>query len=407
MKMESRLWGHLVYSSIVAISALSLFGCGDEIYDADADPTLRVNRILGESGSQQGQYVYPRAMDVFIENDHPFAAIIDKTARVQILDLESGSVIGSVHTPRWDRGKPTGVTVGPSAIDGSNLAIYIADTHEHRVLMYELPLPDVDIAVATEPDIMFGSFGEGPSYFVYPTDVAVEVDENGEVSHLYVSEYGGNDRISRFKVIRQSNVNTIAPTEGPGFVFEYQIGTASEEVDASDGPVALSRPQSIALWTNPQGVRELIVTDASHHRVGRLQIANFENSQSQLIQWFGHPLNVSNDAYRFPYGLTVLDDGTALITEFGANRIRCINIESGELLWKYGVDGRAEGQLAQPWACGVITNSENKDQIVILDSGNNRLQICDLPLGVSQIGHELDQWDLVVDRFGINGSESP
>jgi len=405
--MESRLWRHLVFSSFAVITTLSLFGCGEKTYDAAADQTLRVNRILGESGFQHGQFVYPRAMDIFIENDHPFAAIVDKTARIQILDLESGSVIGSVHTPRWDRGKPTGVTVGPSAIDGKNLAVYIADTHEHRVLMYELPLPDVEIAVATEPDVMFGSFGEGPGYFVYPTDVAVDVDESGEVSHLYISEYGGNDRISRFKVIRQSNVNTIAPTSGPGFVFEYQIGTASEEVDASDGPVALSRPQSIALWTSPQGIQELIVTDASHHRVGRLRTANLENNESQLIQWFGEPLDVSDGAYRFPYGLTLLDDGTALITEFGANRIRCINIESGELLWQYGVDGRAEGQLAQPWACGVITDSENKDQLVILDSGNNRLQICDLPVGVTHIGHELDIWNSIIDQVGITGSTAP
>ena len=245
--------------------------------------------------------------------------------------------------------------------------------------MYQLPLPDVEIPVPTPPDIMFGSFGEDLGQFIYPTDVAIQTDDAGIVTHLYVSEYGGNDRISRFTIERtESGINPL---------FEYQIGTASEEVDASDGPVALSRPQSIELWTNPEGDRELIVTDASHHRVGRLTTAG------DLIAWYGTPLDHSPSAYRFPYGITVLDDGSALITEFGANRVRCINLATGDTLWRYGVGGRSEGQIVQPWDSGVIG-----DKLVVLDSGNNRVQICKLPPGISKIGNE--------SSFGLNTPRS-
>jgi len=370
MAIDFRLWTQPVLAAGIGIVAL-ITGCSDDSASSN-DGTLKTVQILGEPGTQRGQFVYPRAMDVYQVDGHPRAAIIDKTARIQIMDLDSGKVLGSIHTPKWDRGKPTGVTVAPSPIDPTKQAVYVADTHEHRVLIYQLPLPDVEIPVPTEPDLKFGSFGQEPGQFIYPTDVAVDLDDAGTVTDLYVSEYGGNDRISHFKLVREDD--TIS------FAFVNQIGIKGEEVDASDAPIALSRPQSIALWTDPDGQRELIVTDASHHRVGRLSL------DDQLIKWFGDPLDTSDDAYRFPYGLTILDDDTALIAEFGANRVRCINLETGETLWRYGVAGRSVGQLAQPWASAVMG-----DQLVILDSGNSRIQICKLPAGVSHIGAEVDQ----------------
>ena len=348
-----------------------LTGCGEDANAHLPVGTLNTKLIYGESGTQLGQFVYPRGMDVFEVDGHPRAAIVDKTARIQIMDLETGDILGAVHTPRWDRGKPTGITVAPSAIDANNRAVYVADTHEHRVLMYELPLPAMQVPVPTQPDLVFGSFGEAPGQFIYPTDVEVQTDESGVVSHLYVSEYGGNDRINRFRVDRSGD--TIA------VLHEYQIGTVSEEIDGSDGPLALSRPQSIALRTNPGGTEELIVTDASHHRIGRVSL------EGELIAWIGEPMDTSDDAFRFPYGITLLDDGSMLIAEFGGNRIRCVDIESGDTLWRYGVAGRSIGQVAQPWDCGVIG-----DQLVVLDSGNSRVQICELPQGVSKIGHELN-----------------
>jgi PQQ enzyme repeat len=380
MAIDFRLWRQPVLAAGIGIAALMTTGCG-----SDSTPslpgTLNTIQVLGEPGTQRGQFVYPRAMDVYQVDGHPRAAIIDKTARIQIMDLVSGKVLGSIHTPKWDRGKPTGVTVAVSPIDPTKLAVYVADTHEHRVLVYQLPLPDVEVPVPTEPDLKFGSFGEEPGQFIYPTDVAVDLDDSGTVTDLYVSEYGGNDRISRFKLNRSND--TIS------FDFVNQIGIKGEEVDASDGPTALSRPQSIALWTDPDGRKELIVTDASHHRVGRLTL------DDQLIKWFGDPLDTSDNAFRFPYGLTILDNATALIAEFGSNRVRCIDLETGETLWRYGVAGRSVGQLAQPWASGVIG-----DKLVILDSGNSRLQICALPKGVSSIGHEIAQGPQAMGTIG-------
>ncbi len=382
MLMDSRCSIPLVAAISLCLGASIVGGCASADEDQAAPGALSTNKIFSESGTQLGQFVYPRGMDVFTDHGSPRAAIVDKTARIQIMDLETGHILGAVHTPKWDRGKPTGLTVATSIINPDKLAVYVADTHEHRVLMYELPLPDVDVPVPTEPDFAYGSFGDAPGEFIYPTDIAVQTDDAGTVTHLYISEYGGNDRISRFAVDRSDQTVNL--------LFEYQIGIVGEEVDASDYPNALNRPQSIELWTNPQGGQEIIVTSASHHRVGRFTIAG------ELVKWFGDPMDTSDQAYRFPYGLTILDDGTALITEFGGNRIRCINLESGQTLWRYGIGGRSVGQLAQPWASGVMG-----DQLVILDSGNSRVQICALPPGVSAIGHEYTAAEMVI------GSQAP
>ncbi len=359
----------LAPAALLVLGAL-LPACGNDAPSRDDAPgEFRDVTVLGEPGRQNGQFVYPRGMDVFEHDGQTLAVIVDKTARIQVMNLATGEVIGAIHTPKWDRGKPTGLTVQTSALNPGKLAVYVPDTHENRVLMYELPLADTDEPVPTEPDLKFGEYGEGPGQFWYPTDVAVDVDDSGVVTHIYVSEYGGNDRINRFRVDHSTTPPTIA--------WESQIGVVGQEVDASDDPLALARPQSIELWTDSNGQRELVVTDASHHRVGRI------TTDGQLIAWYGDPMDDSPDAYRFPYGLDILDDGTALISEFGANRIRRIELETGKTLFLYGVPGRAVGQVAQPWAVGVMG-----DRLVVLDSGNGRVEICDPPAGADRLAPE-------------------
>lgn len=323
--------------------------------------TLRTTRVLGESGTHNTQFVYPRGMDIFQYNNTPHAVIVDKTARIQMMNLDTGEVEGVIHTPRWNRGMPTGLTVAPSVLDASKLAVYVADTHEFRVLMYHLPLTRTTDPQPTEPDFQFGGFGEEPGQFIYPTDIAVETAPDGTVTELFVSEYGGNDRINRFSIDRT--------TSPPTPVWESQIGVPGREIDASDHPLALARPQSIELWTNPDtNQREIVLISAGHHRIGRV------TKDAGLIAWYGGPLDTSDDAFVFPYGLTILEDHTALVAEFGGNRITRVDLRTGAVLFRYGGPGRRVGQIAQPWSVGVVG-----DELVILDSGNNRLQFCTPP----------------------------
>jgi len=287
--------------------------------------------------------------------------ILNKT-EIDFIRLSRMAMVGSVLMPRFSNGMPTGVTVGVSMFDADEMAVYVPDTHEHRVLVYSLPLVAVD-GVEDEPVFSFGVFGEGVGEFVYPTDVAVMVDEDGVVEELLISEYGGNDRVSRYAVVRDGD-------GGVGLEWIGQIGTASETIDGSDGVVALSRPQSIGVWEN-DGVWELIILDSSHHRVGRV---GMDGVGGELIVWYESDHDPDFAAMKFPYGVTVLDDGSALISEFGGNVVRRMDLATGMVIEMFGVGGRGDGELATPWSSTVVDG-----RLVILDSGNNRIQM--VPFG--------------------------
>jgi len=348
---------NLVWGGI-GIWAVVLGGCGERSA-TDESGRLVDAVVLGETGTHAGQFMYPRAMDVYVDDqDRTIAVIIDKTARMQAIDLADGSMVGSVLMPRFSNGMPTGVTVGVSLLNADEMAVYVPDTHEHRVLVYSLPL-DEGVGGAIEPVFSYGVFGKEHGEFVYPTDVVVMTDDEGFVDELLISEYGGNDRITRHAVVRDGDAVRLQ--------WAGQIGIASETVDGSDGEVALSRPQSIGVWNNA-GIEELIVLDSSHHRVGRLALGGEEDGE--LIEWYSSDHDADFAAMKFPYGVTVLDDGSALISEFGGNVVRRMDLASGMTMEMFGVGGRGDGELATPWASSVVDG-----KLVILDSGNNRIQI--------------------------------
>jgi len=331
----------------VGLAAALIAGCGERSV-TDESGRLVDAVVIGETGTHPGQFVYPRAMDVYRDGERTLAVVIDKTARMQVIDLETGEQVGETLMPIYDRGMPTGVTVGASLFDVDQMAAYVADTHEHRVLVYALPLD------GSAADFEFGVFGEGEGEFVYPTDVAVRTGDDGEVQELMISEYGGNDRITRYAVVRSD--------DGIQMQWAGQIGVPSETVDGSDGAVALSRPQSIGVWDH-DGQEELIVVDSSHHRVGRVTI------DGELIAWYRADHDAAFAPMEFPYGVRVLDDGSALISEFGGNVVRRMDLATGMTMEIYGVAGRGDGELATPWTSAVIGG-----ELVILDSGNNRIQ---------------------------------
>lgn len=334
------------------VAAFALASCGE---DADTPGPLHTTVTFGETGRFPGQFAYPRAID-----SHGDAVIVlDKAARLQRIDPATGDFLGGWSMPDSADGKPTGLTVAPHPFTPGRDALYVADTHYYRVLVYELPRDPLEATsrrfaeTPPEPILTLGSFGTELGQFIFLTDVAIvpSGDPASPVERIFVSEYGGNDRITAF--------DRVGERFQPAFAFGSP-GRATGTPGSREG-IQFNRPQSIAVEPSR---RELLVTDSSNHRIGRFTL------DGELIAWIGvaPEIGVEPDELRYPFGIAVLNDGTALITEFGGNRVRRLDPASGTFLATYGEAGRGAGQLASPWGVTVIGRTA-----YVLDSGNNRI----------------------------------
>lgn len=357
--------------SFAMVTLCIVAGCSDR---APGPRPIIATRVLGEVGSSPGQYSYPRAMEASDDS----LWIIDKQARVQRIDPTSGRARGEWQMPEWEMGKPTGIGIwNPTDADGDEI-IFVPDTHYFRVMVYRAtdakpgihsirattgtaePGSESNAAKSPEPLARFGTYGQGPGQFIYLTDVALLAANDGtRVERLYVSEYGGNDRISIFEP--PSDITA----SGGEYRFIRSFGRFGSGSDSTD--IQFNRPQSMVIDSVN---RELIVTDSCNHRIGRFTL------DGELIAWIGGPATADDapGSFMYPYGITLLGDGTAMIAEFGNNRVQRIRLSDGSSLGVFGGPGREPGRLATPWAVSIVG-----DEAFVLDSGNNRIQVFEKP----------------------------
>lgn len=322
-------------------------GCGPSSSRAESTgpKPLDVVANWGEVGLSPGQFTYPRALD----NDGANLWAIDKSARVQRLNPKTGQASAVWTMPDSALGKPCGVTIYPPVPTpgGPDQLVYVADTHYFRVMVYR---PPADLDHPPELVTQWGSFGQGPGQFTYLTDVAILPAADSSIDRIYVSEYGGNDRINIFD-------------KDHNFLTSFgALGSSAEPAK-----IEFNRPQSIQI---DKDHHELIVTDACNHRVGVFTL------DGKLIRWIGAPeqAGAGPTEFNLPYGLALLGDHTALVTEFGNHRVHHLDLETGQTLGLYGKPGRGPGELTNPWAITVL-----KDTVYVLDSGNARVQAFKAP----------------------------
>ena len=72
----------------------------------------------------------------------------------------------------------------------------------------------------------------------------------------------------------------------------------------------------------------------------------------------------------YPYDLAIEDDGSILVVEYGNNRVQRLDRKTGACLGLWGGAGLKPGRLRYPWAI-----DSAGDLMVVLDTGNNRVQI--------------------------------
>jgi ABC-type Fe3+ transport system permease subunit/sugar lactone lactonase YvrE len=289
------------------LAVAPLGGCGDASLP---------QAIWCQPGTAEPQLVYPRAV-AYSPADDSFV-VIDRTARVQRID-PLGHLLNQWAMPEKLKGKPVGVSVSTAG------EIYVPDTHYHRVMVYS---PEGQLLR------QWGSLGREPGQFIYPTDIAFDAS-----GHVFVSEYGDNDRIQVF---------------GQKGEFRYAFG----RFGSGDGEFI--RPQSLVI-----DGESVYVADAVNHRI------NVFRTSGEFVRNMGS-IGSGPGQLRYPYGLDMDAQGRLVVSEFGNNRVQLIDKQTGAGLGTWGSPGHDPGQLAYPWASAADTR---RGRIVAVDSGNNRLQV--------------------------------
>ncbi len=316
--MMRRLSAPVAAPALLLLAAVTgLGGCGDR--DAAAARPLPAVLVFGSSGLSLGQFNYPRGIAADRQRGRLF--IVDKTARVQRFDTQGIPEL-QWRMPEMELGKPTGLNVAP---DGN---VYVADTHYFRVIAYDPSGTEL---------LRFGRYGEGPGEFIYPTDV-----EFGPAGRLYVSEYGGNDRIQVFE---------------PDGTYVFEFG------GFGSGTGEFNRPQSMVF---DEERRELFIADACNHRIVVV------DAEGRWLRSFGEAGREAGQLL-YPYDLVLLPDGTLVVCEFGNNRLQQFT-RDGRSLAVMGRLGAGPGELKYPWGVDLL-----EDRLFVLDSGNNRVQVFPRP----------------------------
>jgi DNA-binding beta-propeller fold protein YncE len=298
-----------VFSVLCVVNPLALAGCGRR---AGAEMPIR---IWGEPGRHDGEFNQPRAID-FLPDGR--AVVLERSDRVQIFSPE-GHWLRTWHVPTVALGNPRGLDIGPDGL------IYVADTHNSRILVYD---------PAGRLVRHWGRYGKGPGEFIWVTDVAVD-----SAGHVYTCEYGDrNDRVQRFDSAGR---------------FVLQLGTFGE------GARQFQRPQGIAV----DAAGNVYVADAVNHRVQKLSPGG-----ALLSVWGG-----AGDApgrLRYPYDVALDAEGRVYVLEYGNQRVSVFDGE-GRFLRSFGRPGRGRGELDHPWGIGV----DPRGEIAVADTRNGRIQV--------------------------------
>jgi len=401
-----KTWGSRAATLGILAACIACAGCEGGPEDAGQGHVLS---IIGTSGRGPGEFLYPRAIDFDGKGDFYVA---DRTGRIQHFSPK-GRVLDTLRLPESEKGYPTGLAVGPD----ENL--YVADTHYHRVLVYEkvvgstlspraseasrgvslwerangngqgeIPrlasLARNDNAAGEPPGPTwrlvreFGSFGTGDGQFIYPTDVAFATTESAALPRP-AREAGAAPRPT-WLVYENVGRGAPRPAREAGaaprptfyvYVSEYggndrvSIYTPEGAFVRSfgrpgSGPGEFSRPEAMRVDARRQ---VLYVADACNHRVARYTL------DGRLLGYFG-TVGQGPGELRYPYGLALLADGTVVVCEYGNNRLQWFSPD-GRSLKCLGGAGRAPGQLAYPW--GVAAAPDGK--VYVVDAGNNRIQV--------------------------------
>jgi len=282
--------------------------------------------VWGKRGVQDGDLVKPRAIAIGPDPAHPFRDrlyIVDWTARIQVFDRNGKYLDITWTTPDYRNGRPSGLSVDARG------NVVVSDSHYHCVRVYS---PD-----GTLLKTIGGSPGSEPGQLSYVSDALCDAAGN-----FYVSEFGDNQRISKF--------------DPEGRFLKCWGSPGSDE-----GQFARIR----AMTLGPDG--HLYVADACNHRI------QVFTTEGDFVRSFGTPGQGTGEL-SYPYDVACSKGATPYlyVVEFGNSRVQKFTLD-GRSLGCWGGPGRETGQLCSPWALAI----DGRGRVHVADSQNDRIQRID------------------------------
>jgi sugar lactone lactonase YvrE len=244
---------------------------------------------------------------------HDELAVLDTAGRVLLYSAD-GRLQRQWKMLDVSVGKPEGIII---LKDGR---IVVCDTHYHRIVYFD-----------AQGNWLrnFGQRGREGGEFEYPVGICKD-----EAEHLYICEYGGNDRIQKFS------------REGEFITAFGSFGTE---------PGQFQRPSGLT-WHDGK----LYVADAINNRV---LIFTDAGKYLGLLGPPDKPL-----AFELPYDITFAPDGNLYVIEYGAGRLSRVALD-GILRGQLGRTGSGPGEFATPW--GLTVDSQMR--IHVADTKNRRM----------------------------------
>ena len=231
---------------------------------------------------------------------------------------------------------------------GEDDIIYIANrSYENRPDGIRISVVSMDEEYISE----FGSYGEDPGQFVWPT--ALALDDRGNV-------YLADEWLNRISIY----------TGDGEFVRSWgRSGSGNGELD---------RPAGLAINGDT-----IFITDSRNHRVQKFSL------DGSYIGQFGS-FGSGNGELNMPWGIGLDKDGNAYVADWRNDRIQEFTAD-GEWRASFGQSGSAVGQFNRP--NGVAVDAEG--DIYVADWLNNRVQVLS-PEGrfITELkgDHVLSQW---------------
>jgi len=239
--------------------------------------------------------------------------LLDNAGRVLVFD-PNGKPVRQWDMPESDVGNPEGICVL------SNGRIAVADTHYHRVVVFD---------ASGHVLRMIGQEGQDDGDFYWPVAVVEDDQQN-----RFVSEYGGANRVQKF----DSQWRHLLTFGGIG-----------------DLPGEFQRPSGM-VW-----------------HAGRLYIVDAFNDRIQVFDGGGRFLEIlgsqdESGRLHYPYDIALGPGEDLWVVEYGAGRVSRFNLR-GDLQGRFGSTGSGPNQFGTPW--GLAVDSTNR--IWVADTRNHRL----------------------------------